>query len=92
MLHEFKLGQNASEATVNINRAWGEGSTSGGTIRRWFQTFRIGDESLEYEEAGGRACSIDNEQLKAVVEQNPRRNVREMSQTLGVSTATVYVI
>ena len=89
MLHEFKLGHNASETSANINRAWGEGSTSDRTVRRWFQTFRSGDESLEDEEGRGRACSLDKEQLKAVVEQNPRQSVREMSQTLGVSAATV---
>lgn len=89
MLHEFKLGHNASETSANINRAWGEGSTSDRTVRRWFQTFRSGDESLEDEEGRGRACSLDNEQLKAVVEQNPRQSVREMSQTLGVSASTV---
>ncbi|KAF2361822.1 Transposase type 1 [Trinorchestia longiramus] len=32
---------------------------------------------------------VENEQLHAVVEQNPRQSVREMSQTLGVSIATV---
>ena len=45
--------------------------------------------SLENEEGRGRTCSLDNEQLQAVVEQNPRQSVREMSQTLGVSIATV---
>ncbi|KAF2351005.1 hypothetical protein FHG87_018238 [Trinorchestia longiramus] len=42
MLHEFKLGHNASEASANINRAWGEESTRDGTVRRWFGKFRSG--------------------------------------------------
>ncbi|KAF2354724.1 Winged helix-turn-helix DNA-binding domain [Trinorchestia longiramus] len=41
------------------------------------------------EEGRGRLGSLENEQLHAVVEQNPRQSVREMSQTLGVSIATV---
>ncbi|KAF2358304.1 Transposase type 1 [Trinorchestia longiramus] len=89
MLHEFKLGHNASKASANINRAWGEESTRDRTIRRWFGKFRSGDESLKDEEGRGRLGSLDNEQLHAVVEQNPRQSVREMSQTLGVSIATV---
>ncbi|KAF2347598.1 hypothetical protein FHG87_021648 [Trinorchestia longiramus] len=44
---------------------------------------------LKEEEGGGRLGSLVNEQLHAVVEQNPRQSVREMSQTLGVSIATV---
>ncbi|KAF2366856.1 hypothetical protein FHG87_002405 [Trinorchestia longiramus] len=89
MLHEFKLGHNVSEAPANINRAWGEESTRDRTVRRWFRKFRSGDESLKDEEGRGRLGSIENEQLHAVVEQNPRQSVREMSQALGVSIATV---
>ncbi|KAF2367782.1 hypothetical protein FHG87_001451 [Trinorchestia longiramus] len=35
------------------------------------------------------SVGLENEQLHAVVEQNPRQSVREMSQTLGVSIAIV---
>ncbi|KAF2350793.1 hypothetical protein FHG87_018452 [Trinorchestia longiramus] len=45
MLHEFKLGHNASEASANINRAWGKETTRDQTVRRWFGKFRSGDES-----------------------------------------------
>ncbi|KAF2354804.1 hypothetical protein FHG87_014443 [Trinorchestia longiramus] len=89
MLHEFKLGHNASEASPNINRAWGEESTRDRTVRRWFGKFQSGDESLKDEEGRGRLGSLENEQLHEVVEQNPRQSAREMSQTLGVSIATV---
>ncbi|KAF2361874.1 Transposase type 1 [Trinorchestia longiramus] len=53
-LHELKLGHNASEASANINRAWGEESTRDWTVRRWFGKFRSGDESLKDEEGRGR--------------------------------------
>ncbi|KAF2351828.1 hypothetical protein FHG87_017414 [Trinorchestia longiramus] len=86
---EIKLGHNASEASANINRAWGEESTRDRTVQRWFGKFRSGDESLKDEEGRGRLGSLENEQLHAVFEQNPRQSVREMSQTLGVSIATV---
>ncbi|KAF2346061.1 Transposase type 1 [Trinorchestia longiramus] len=89
MLHEFKLGHNASEASVNINQAWGEESTRDRTVRMWFGKFRSGDENLKDEEGRGRLGSLENEQLHAVVEQNPRQSVREMFQTLGVSIATL---
>ena len=88
-LHEFKLGNNASQTTANINRAWGEGITSDRTVRRWFQKFRSGDESLKDEEGRGRPSNLDNENLRAIVEQNPRQSVREMSRELGVSSSTV---
>ena len=45
MLHEFKLGHNASETAANINKAWGDESPNDRTVRRWFQKFCSGDES-----------------------------------------------
>ncbi|KAF2345379.1 Transposase type 1 [Trinorchestia longiramus] len=89
MLHEFKLGHNASKASANINRAWEKESTRNRTVRRWFGKFWSDDESLKDEEGRGRLGNLENEQFHAVVEQNPRQSVREMSQTLGVSIATV---
>ena len=76
MFYEFKLKHNASETSTDINRAWGEESTCDQT-----------HESLEDEEVRKRTCSLENEQLQAV-EQNLCKSVREMSQTLDVSTAT----
>ncbi|KAF2361931.1 Peptide N glycanase PAW domain [Trinorchestia longiramus] len=61
MLHEFKLGHNASEASANINRAWGEESTRDRTVRRWFGKFRSGDESLKDEDGRGRLGRLENE-------------------------------
>ena len=55
----------------------------------WFQKFRSGDESLEDEKGRGQACSLDNKQLQAVVEQYSRQSVKEISQTLGVTNTTV---
>ena len=35
------------------------------------------------------ACNLDNKQFQAVVEQNPRKSVKKMFQTLSVSSAIV---
>ncbi|XP_029651977.1 histone-lysine N-methyltransferase SETMAR-like [Octopus sinensis] len=88
-LHEFKLGYNAFQTAANIDRVWGEESTSDRTVRRWFLRFLSGNVSFEDEEGRGWSCSLDNEQLKAIVEHNPRQSVREMSSAFGVGIATV---
>lgn len=90
LLHEFKLGHNAAQTTRNIVEAWGEGSTSERTVRRWFEKFRSGDVSLEDEEGRGRPPAVDNDQLKAIVEANPRQTVREIAQELDVSYPTIF--
>ncbi|KAF2349002.1 Transposase type 1 [Trinorchestia longiramus] len=73
-----------------ISTEHGEKSPQGmGEYESGFGKFLSGDESLKDEEGRGRLGSLENEQLHAVVEQNPRQSVREMSQTLGVRIATV---
>ena len=49
-LYEFKLGTNAAETANKINTAFGQGSVTDRTIRRWFEKFRKGDETLEEQE------------------------------------------
>lgn len=68
MLHEFKLGQNASETSANIDRAWGDGSTRDRTIIRCFQKFPSSDYSLKDEKNRRRLGTLDNKHLQAVVE------------------------
>ena len=72
LLYEFKLGNKAAEAARHINRAWGPLTTTERTAQRWFTRFRSGDTSLEEEEGRGRPSSVDDDFLKALVEDNPR--------------------
>lgn len=88
-LFEFKLGRKAAEAAREINDAFGPGTTNERTVQRWFKKFRSGDESLEDEEGRGRLSEIDNDQLRAAVEANPRTTVRELAEELHVTPITV---
>ena len=45
--YEFKLGNNASRATSNINHAFDEGTANIRTVQRWFKSFQSGNENLE---------------------------------------------
>ena len=87
-LHEFKLGNNAAQTATNINKAWEVSTTSERTVRKWFQKFRGGDESLKDEDGRGRPFILQNGDLRAIVKQNPLQSVREMSTQLGVSILT----
>jgi len=59
------------------------------TVPVWFKRFRDGDESLEDEEQRGRPSDVDNDLLKSLVEDNPRKSTRELSADLNVDPATV---
>ncbi|XP_035720907.1 histone-lysine N-methyltransferase SETMAR-like [Vespa mandarinia] len=88
-LYEYKLGHKASEATRNINNAFGENTVNERTVHRWFKKFRNGDESLEDEEGRGRHSVVDNDQLKTLVEADPHTTTRQLAQVVGVSHSTV---
>ena len=89
MLHEFKLGHNAAETHRNIIKAWGSDTTSERTVQRWFDKFRSGDTSLEEETGRGRPSLVENDQLKALVEEKPRTTVCELATALGVDASTI---
>lgn len=88
-LFQFKLGRNAAETARDINDAFGTETTNERTAQWWFKKFRGGDESLEDEERIGRPSDVDNDQLRALVEANPRTTVRELAEELGVSKTTI---
>lgn len=88
-LFQYKLRRNAAETARDINEAFGPGTTKERTVQFWFQKFRMGDESLEDKEGRGRHAAVDDDNLKTLVEENPRTTVRELADGIGVSKTTV---
>uniref|UniRef100_A0A7I5E9X4 HTH_48 domain-containing protein n=1 Tax=Haemonchus contortus TaxID=6289 RepID=A0A7I5E9X4_HAECO len=89
LLFQFKLGRNAADTARNINVAFGLGTTNERTTQRWFRKFRNGDESLEDDSREGRPSDADNDELKAMVEANPRMILKDISSKLNVSIGAV---
>ena len=72
-LNELKLDPNAAQTARNAVEAWGEGSASERTVRRYFEKFCSEDASLEDEEGRGRLPIVDNDRLKTNIEANFRK-------------------
>ncbi|CAF1537237.1 unnamed protein product, partial [Rotaria sp. Silwood1] len=89
ILYEFQLGNNASAAVHNICAALGEGVVADRTCRDWFKRFREGDMSLEDRPRSGRPLEIDIEQLKVLIEDNPRLTTSELSAMLLCDHSTI---
>lgn len=89
ILYEFKLHHNASEATKNINFAWGDGSVSQRTTQRYFQKFKTGNFSVENDDRGRPDIVVSNDRLKEVVESDTRKSVRKLADELSVSKSTI---
>ena len=86
---QFKLSRKAAETAHDINEAFGPGTTIERTAQWWFKKFRGGDESLEDDERSGRPSDVDNNQLRALVEANPRTTVRELASELDLTYTTI---
>ena len=60
-------------------------------MRRWFAEFCSGDFGLKDEEGRWRKPSIENDQLRTLVESNPQTTVRKLSEELKVSICTISI-
>ena len=79
-LFEFKLGLKAADAARNINKAFGKSTANERLVQRWFARFRSGNESLEDEEHGSRPSELDDDELKKLIEIDPRKSTREVTK------------
>ncbi|CAH2106581.1 unnamed protein product [Euphydryas editha] len=79
VLYDFLLGLSAAESCHPICAAFGQDAVNGRTARWWFDWFRSGNYNLEDEPRPGRLTEIDDEELRRVVESNPRQTTRELA-------------
>ncbi|VDO84279.1 unnamed protein product [Heligmosomoides polygyrus] len=88
-LHEWRSGHNAAAAARNINAAFGEAFAKERTIRHWFEGLRFGGKSVEDENRGRPPSLLNDDQLKAMVEADPRQTVRESAPHFGVDGSPI---
>jgi transposase len=82
LLYEFHFGTNASEAARKIKKVYGEKGLSVSQCQRWYNRFRSGNFSLEDLPRLGQPIRLNNEDLKALVETDPKQLC---TRTLGTN-------
>ena len=89
LLHEFRLGRTATEATNNICSAMGEDILSICTAQHWLN--RIKNGNLEFDDLlrSGRPLELDVDLLKQFIEEDPRLTSRYLPKQLGCSHTAV---
>lgn len=80
---------NATEATRNIQRVYGEASLSERESQRWFKRFKKEDYSLKDKPRTGRPKVLDDSELDLVRKTNPEQTQAEMAGQVGTSRQTV---
>lgn len=89
MLFCFKLKKNAAEATEMINLAWGDNSVGASTVRRWFTKFRDGNFNLEDDPRPGPEKQFEDEELQALLDENPCQTQKELAEQLEVTQVAI---
>jgi histone-lysine N-methyltransferase SETMAR len=89
LLHEFRLGGNATQAAANICRTMGENVVSERVAQIWFRRFGDGNFCLDDLPHTGRPTHVDTAALKTLVDNNPRLSLRDLGKKLTCSRTTV---
>lgn len=87
--YEFKLGNKATVTFQNIQKAFGNVPITVRTIQRWFNKFKAGDISIENEARGRPKNSIENDELKNIIESKPSQTLTEVGDKLNCHASTV---
>ena len=80
LIHEFRLGHKVTEATRNICHTMGKGIISISTVRHWFSRFKNGNFELDDLPRSGRPSEANIDDLKSLIEQDPRSNTRCLAE------------
>ena len=89
LLHEFRLGRKATEATSNICSTMGKDALSIPTAQHWFNRLKNGNFELDDLPHSGRPLEVDMDVLQQLIEEDPRLTTRCLAERLGCSHITV---
>ena len=88
ILYEFQQGRNATETCRNLLKVFGEGIVSDMTCRRWYEKFETSDFNLS-DKRSGRPSLIDDDVVKAMLEQDPFPTTSEIAERLNSAQRTI---
>jgi transposase len=89
LLHEFRLGHKATEATSKICSTMGKNALSIRTVQHWFNRFENGNFEIDDLLRSERPLEVDMNVSKQLIEENPRLATRCLAERLGCSHTTV---
>ena len=78
------MSSKATEATHNINNAFGPRTANEHSVQWWFKKFWW-DESLEDEEHSDCPWKADSDQLRAIIEVDPLTTTEEVVKELNIN-------
>lgn len=89
ILYEYQLGRKVPEACRNLQQIFGEDAITERTCRKWFNRFKTGDFDICDKQRSGRRSIVDDEKLKALVQQDPSLTAAQMTKKLNSTPSAV---
>ena len=84
-VYYFRIGKNAVQARKKLYAVYGGKSLTECQCQNWFARFRSGDFDLKDAPRSGRATEVDDDKIKAMIENNRRSMTREIAKKLNIS-------
>ena len=85
LLYYFRKGVNASKAHKKLCAVYGDEALKERQCQNWFAKFRSGDFSLKDKERSGHPVVVDDDQIKAVIDDDRYSSARNIAKKLNVS-------
>lgn len=89
VLYDFHSGMKAAESHRRLVRAFGDDIISKTVVYDLFNKFKAGQFEVKDQPRSGRPSALNEDELRQLVEANPRLTTREMSKALDCDHSTV---
>ena len=90
LLFLFHQGKKAVEVHQLLVETYGEHAPVIRTCETWFRQFISGDFDLTDNEHLGAAKKFEDEELQALLDEEPTQSQQQLAQTLNVTRGTIY--
>ncbi|XP_035232950.1 histone-lysine N-methyltransferase SETMAR-like [Stegodyphus dumicola] len=85
LLYDFNVGLSAAESSRQVCQAFGDDGVNKQTTRQWFQKFRSGDMSFSDAPRSGWPQALNDEALKAAIENDSSQTCGELVAHFQIS-------
>ena len=84
LLYYFWKGKNAEQARKKLYDVYGEKSLTERQCQNWFARFHSGDFDLKDTPRSVCSSEVDDDKIKAMIENNRRSKIREIAEQLSI--------
>ena len=89
LLHYFNMKKTAAESHRILVEVCGEHALAERTCQKWSARFKSGDFGLKDEERPGQPKKFEDEELKALLDEDCFQTQEELAKSLGVTQAAI---